>query len=183
MHAGLLGSIGAGPTRAATRVFALDGGTYRERSFVPDRPVYLIHAIGDADTRFAAGYYLDAIAAYREAIANANLVDWQKETHRGDGRVRLTGYALFRIAVASAARASPEAEVTLALDAVITNGKEPLFAEAATAFRRAWQERHDAHEGCVAATAYLKSTPDFLTTIFDYGPANPPPTYTDICPL
>ena len=47
------------------------------------------------------------------------------------------------------------------------------------------QERDGVHGGCVEATRYLADpiARDILKAIFDYGFANPPPSYLDICPL
>ena len=55
VHAGQLQTVGAGPTRATTSVFALSGGHYELASAITDAPVYLYHAIRDADAKFSAG--------------------------------------------------------------------------------------------------------------------------------
>jgi len=180
--AGLRGAASAGPVRASLSVFALKQARFELVSRVADPPVYLFHAIQDADATFDAGDWQGAIAAYRAAIADAKLLDWQKEQGRGDGRGRLTAYALFRVALASAAAGDDPRK---ALDEVILQEKEPVFASVAEAFRRGFKELSGVQQGCVEVNIYL-ATPavaDYIKQVFDYGYANPRRTYREICPL
>ena len=185
VHSGVLGSVGAGPTRGVTAEYRLKDGRYALSSSTPDKPLFLVHAIADADARFDAGDFTAAIAGYEAAIANKALADWQKDQNRGDGRARLTGYALFRIAVAKAAGGATAAEARAAFDRASVEGKEPLFVNTMEAFRRGFQEQGGAHQGCVEATRYLSlaGVPELLKEIFDYGFANPRKAPQDICPL
>ncbi len=182
VRAGTLGSVGAGPTRNTTSVYGVNGGRFARVSATPDKPVYLYHAIEDADALFRAGDFASALKAYRTAIDDATLMDWQKDRGLPPGRPRLTGYALFRIAVATAATG---ADARPAIDDAITNNKEPLFVEAVQAFRRGLQERDGVHGGCVEATRYLSDAvaKEILAQVFEYGFANPKPSYLDVCPL
>jgi hypothetical protein len=183
VHAGTLGSVGAGPTRATLRTYAVKDGVFVEQSATLDPPVYLFHAMLDADAKFDAGDFAGAASAYRSAIADPKLVDWWKESGKGDGRTSLVAYGMFRTAVALAARGAPDVDVTGALDQVITQGKVELFADAASAFRQGWQQDHNTHAGCLAVTQYLKGAQQAVRDMFDYGYGNPRKTYLDICPL
>ena len=175
-----------GPTREVTFSFALKDGVYQFESATPATPTYLYHAIQDADARFLLGDYTGAITAYEAAIADPRLKDWQAEAGRGDGRARLSGYALFRISVATAASGQPEAVVLASFDRVIRDGGA-LFTQVTTAFRGGYLDQGARpRAGCQEAVAYLRqpSVRPFLDELFDYGPANlPRPAPEDVCPL
>jgi hypothetical protein len=187
-HGARVTTIGAGPTRAVTTTYKYDGKRYREDSVKPDPPVYLYHAIVDADTKFDGADFAGAIKAYQEAIANRDLKDWKKETGAGDGRAFLEGYALFRIALATGAKGD---DPNVALDAVISRaGQDHTFALAAEKFRQGFQEKKSVHAGCVAATAlfgYANGEGDnaaYIRESFYYGYANvPQKTFDKICPF
>ena len=191
-HAGAVRAAGAGPTRPRTMIYAFDGRRFGQQTEEPDKPVYLFHAIEDADAKFEAarlnsGDWQGAIDAYRLTVGNKDLKDWQQEARGVDGRAGLESYALFRIAVATAASG---ANPTAAIDAVVKEAKDPLFAYAAEQFRQGFLDRMSVHAGCLAATRYLATiTPDadnpaHIHDVFDYGYANlPVRKYTDICPL
>lgn len=186
IHGGKL-DIVAGPTRGVTRVYELSGGRYRLAATEHDPPEYLYHAVLDADALFAAARFEQAIAAYDAIIGASHLRDWKEETGRGEGRRVLEGYALFRIAVATAALGRDPTE---AIDRAIREGKEIVFSIAAQEFRRGFQEHGSVIAGCAAATKYLGTvgdgadTPAYIARILDYGYANQPAkTYQDICRL
>ncbi|MGE5596602.1 MAG: hypothetical protein ACM3S1_11285 [Hyphomicrobiales bacterium] len=187
MHGGRLTAPGAGPTREATFTFTFENGRYAPSSTVYDPPVYLYHAIVDADALFAAGRFAEAIDAYRGAIANTALKDWKEETGvvadgQPSGRDQLASYALFRIAVATAAMGQ---DPTSAFDDAIVQSKEPLFSNATEAFRRGYREVGGVHAGCLEVTRYLsdKAVADYVSSVFNYGYANQPRRYGDICNL
>jgi hypothetical protein len=182
VRAGTLGSVGAGPTRASTTAYALEDGQFQVQSSEPDPPVFLFHAILDADALFDAGEFDGAIAAYGAAIADDELKDWREETGQGAGRPSLEGYALFRIAVATAAAGD---DPTAAIDSVITGSEEPLFAEASLAFRRGYQNGGSVTRGCLEATDYFSSpaAAAILDARFDYGYGNQRKGPADMCPL
>ena len=186
-HGGVVNSVGAGPTRASTVTYAFDGHGFSEKSVQPDPAVYLYNAIQDADTKFDKGDFAGAIAAYRAAIADPTLKDWQKEAKNVDGRSGLVSYALFRIAVATAASGK---DATDAVDTTILEAKDALFRFAAERFRNGLLDRGTVTAGCAAATAYLSITngsadnPAHLREVFDYGYANLPLKQPkDVCPL
>ena len=186
-HGGVVTGPGAGPSRAVTRVYKYSDSRYRLTSETYDPATYLIQAIQDADALFDAGNFSGAIAAYRAAIKDTALRDWQQENDKGNGRAALDSYALLRIAIATAASGDDPGP---AVDAVITDGGEPLFVNAAETFRQGFREKGTLHAGSVAVTNYLSiTTPDSdnparLRAIFDYGYANLPiKTFQDVCPL
>ncbi|MFN0096827.1 MAG: hypothetical protein ACKVVT_18875 [Dehalococcoidia bacterium] len=186
VHTGALTSAGAGPTRPATVTFTYQEGAYRATNIAPDAPVFLIHAILDADKLFEAGKFDAAQAAYKAAVADSRLKDWQAESGKAPGRPALVGYALFRVSLAAAAAGAPQPEARAAFDAVFTGSTDPLFHNVVETFRRGYLESNGGvRAGCTEVTRYLLQ-PDvtpFLREAFDYGFANPRRTATDICPL
>jgi hypothetical protein len=186
VRGGKMTAPGAGPTRPVSTTYQLNAGRYRVAARSPAVPEYLYHAVLDADALFDLARFDDAVAAYRAALANPALKDWRTETGKGDGRAELGGYALLRIAIATAAA---NGDPTAALDAAIQASREPLWVGAAEEFRRGFQDRSGVHSGCVAVTNYLtKVTPTadnaaYVKAMFEYGFANPGKTYRDICPL
>jgi len=183
VHGGVINSVGAGPQRAATTAYAFDGVRWSVKSVVPDKAVYLFHAVQDADELFDRAKFAEAITAYTAAVDSKTLKDWRQEADGANGRDSLAGYALLRIAVATAALGL---DANKAIDAAIRDGKEPLFANAAQAFRRGLQEGSGVHGGCLEVTQYLGTPgiPEVVRAMFDYGYGNHPiKTYKDICPL
>ncbi|MCL4230583.1 MAG: tetratricopeptide repeat protein [Dehalococcoidia bacterium] len=183
MHGGILNSPGAGPQRAVTVTYVFDGVRWGAKTVVPDEPTYLFHAIRDADAHFAQGKFEEASEAYRAAIESKELRDWRAEMSLPGGRDELVAYALFRIAVAVAARGQDPSK---AVDAVIRDGKSELFVNAAMAFRKGLQDQLSVNAGCLEVTQYLGTPgiPEMIERMFDYGFANHPlKGYRDICPL
>lgn len=186
VHGGSLTTPSAGPGRASTFTYTLADGRFGLASRDPDPPVYLFHAIVDADGLMAAGLLDEAIEGYRAAVEDEALRDWPAEHGRGPGRPALESYALFRIALATAAMGDDPAP---ALDTVITTAPEVVFRNAAEVFRRGFQEGGGVSAGCIEVTRYLATTgpgvdtPRYVARLFDYGYANPQLTYRDICPL
>ncbi len=183
MHGGFITGPGAGPGRASTVTYEVESARFQQRSKVFDPPVYLYHAILDADAKFDSADWPAAIQAYLAAIDNNELKDWRQEANKGEGRTTLDAYALFRIAVATAASGEKPDK---AIDAVILNAKEEIFVNAALAFRKGFQEKGGVHAGCVDATTYLvdPANADYIADRFDYGYANQPrKSGRDMCPL
>lgn len=182
LHGGRVRSMGAGPSRTRTVTYGFDGRRYVVEDTLYEKPEYLYHAILDADALVDAAKYAQAIAAYEAAIANKDLKDWKLESKGEDGRADLTAYALFRIAIVTAADAKSP---TAALDAVIAGTENVLFKRAAQTFRQGFQEGGTVHAGCLSATSYLSSPPNpqTLVEMFDYGTVNPRKSALDICPF
>ncbi len=182
LHGGRVSSLGAGPSRTRTVTYAFNGSRYAADATEYEKPEFLYHAIVDADRLVDETRYAEAIAAYQAAIANTALKDWKMEAKAEDGRSDLTAYALFRVAIVTAADAKSP---TAALDAVISGTESLLFKRAAQTFRQGMQEGGTVHAGCLAATSYLSSPPNPQTLIemFDYGTLNPRKSALDICPF
>ncbi len=182
LRGGRLSSLGAGPSRARTVTYGFDGTRYAEATVEYDPPEYLYHAVLDADALFDAERWAEAIAGYKAAIVSPVLKDWKYEALGQNGRAELYGYALFRVAVATAAAGE---NPTSALDEVIVSSQDELFKKLASAFRQGYQQGGSPREGCLAVTSYLATppVPDVVGEMFNYGTANPRKTTLDICDL
>lgn len=188
LHGGKLTAPGAGPPRAGDFRYAFNGSRYALQATDWDQPEYLYHAIIEADRLLEEeGAFAAAIAAYRSAIDSPELKDWKADDPNRNpalpsGREQLVGYALFRIAIATAASGQDPA---LAIDAVIAQSAEVLFAYAAEAFRHGYRDVGTVRAGCLEVTRYLNSAngPQYVAELFDYGYANPRKAPGDICPL
>ena len=182
MRGGRRTSLGAGPSRARTVTYGFDGTRYAETAVEHDDPEYLIHAILDADALLELERFPEAIAAYRGAIESPSLKDWKYEAEGHNGRAELYSYALFRIAIATAADGQAP---TSALDEVLMLAQDELFQLLADAFRRGYQGGGPVREGCLQVTSYLATppVPDRIDEMFDYGTGNPSKETTDICPF
>lgn len=181
----------AGPTRIATHIYALENGRFSRESLELDPPEFLYHAVLEADAAFAAarnatGSWSDAIASYEAIIEDGELRDWKAENGQPAGRAALEGYALFRIAVATAASGE---DPTPAIDRTILESAEQVFVTGAEEFRRGYQDGLGVSRACNQATAYFSTirdgydTPGYIAQLFDYGYENPRKTYLDLCPL
>lgn len=187
MHGGKVSGSGAGPSRASTFTYRLRAGRFELAAQRADPPEYLFHAIQDADAKFDAGEFAAAIEAYESVIADPALKDWRTESGEPPGRPALEGYALFRIAVATAAMGFDPAG---AVDRTIERSQEPLFTLGIETFRRGYQERHSVRDGCMAATTYFTTVtpesdvPAYIRAMFFYGYANlPVKGPAGLCPL
>ncbi|MGD9932481.1 MAG: hypothetical protein AB7T37_02090 [Dehalococcoidia bacterium] len=182
VRAGVLGSVGAGPTRMTKSTFKLASSAFVLVAAMPDPPTYLFHAALDADALFDAGKFAPAITAYEALIDTASLKDWQEELGQRPGRGTLESYARFRIAVATAAMGG---DPTAAIDAVITDADDALFVEGIQAFRRGFQQAGSVTAACLEATRYFSTlvAARLIDERFDYGYGNPRKKATDICPL
>ncbi|MEX0781820.1 MAG: hypothetical protein WD557_04155 [Dehalococcoidia bacterium] len=182
LRGGHLTSLGAGPSRARTVTYRFDGARYAVTDAKQDSPEYLYHAILDADALFQLEQFPEAIAAYRGAIDSPTLKDWKYEDEGHNGRAELYAYALFRIAIATAAEGQ---NPTTALDQVIMAAQDELFERMAVAFRQGYQLGGSPQHGCLQVTSYLATPPlpDRIDEMFDYGTANPGKSTLDICPF
>jgi hypothetical protein len=180
LRGGHLTSLGAGPSRSRTVTYRFDGARYAVAEVEQDPPEYLYHAILDADALFDLESFPAAIAAYRAAIDNPALKDWKFETELHNGRAELYSYALFRIALATAAQGESP---TAALDDVIVGAEDALFQRLADVFRQGYQQGGTPTQGCLAVTSYLATPPlpDRIEEMFDYGTGNPKKNTLDIC--
>ncbi len=178
MHGGTIGSVGAGPQRTRTDVYAWDGAHYTLAETTYDPTTYLYLRLRDADDEFAAGRYLEAADLYRSALDDTTLDLWNP-----DERAELDPYALFRIALSLLAAGQPPADALAALDAAVADYPGTYHGALAQTFRDSYVARGDLPAACQAARDYAAANLDTFYAIWDYGYANPEFDLVLLCPL
>lgn len=178
MHGGTIGSVGAGPQRTRTEVYAWDGDHYALAETTYDPTNFLYLRLRDADDEFAAGRYLKAADLYRDALDDTTLDLWNP-----DERAELDPYALFRIGLSLLAAGEPPADALAALDAAVAGYPGTYHGALAETFRDSYLARGDIPAACQAARDYAAANLDVFTAIWDYGYANPAFDLVLLCPL
>lgn len=179
VRGGTVSSAGAGPQRAAARVISWGGLRFFDRE-QPDPPVFLFHAIVDADRLYAASDYSAARGAYLRAAADSALRDWKAEAGQPPGRAELASYAVLRAAVAALKDGDSAGGLALLRTAAADAGRT-LHARAAATYEVAIGGGSAPPEACAAAEAVLDGARAEFARIWDYGFANPEHAISEVC--
>jgi hypothetical protein len=173
------GSVGAGPQRQQTQVWAWNGTAYALKSTTPAPPVFLYHAVKDADALFAAGKYSDAEAAYLATVGNNDLKVWNPD---GNERNELEAYALFRAALAELMSGGDRAKANgyLARGNAYTG---TLNRQLAGAFEAGFAAKGEVSVGCSAVREDVQANVAEYTQFWDFGYGNPPFDPNTVCPF
>lgn len=177
------GSVGAGPQRSVTWVFAYnpESGLWEKAEEIPGEALFRIHALYDADRAAREGEIRQAIALYERVIGDAALQDWQDPQAERDS---LAAYARYRLVVLYSLEGA-EAFARAAFDeleqAFPAGNPRRAYVELARAFLDAYSEGGQA-AGCEAARAYAREhAPAVLGPISNFGYTNREYTEEDIC--
>ena len=179
LRGGVVEAPGAGPQRPMRRTLSWGG----LRFFVDDRldpPVYLIHAIVDADALFASGDLAGARERYEQAAADTTLADWQAESGLQTGRDELVPYALFRAGLA-ALRRGDSASATELLDRAFKRHQRSLHGLAAATYLATLNQGGTEAEACDLVETFLLTRASEFARIWDYGYANPEHSISGFC--
>lgn len=175
---GTIRSVGAGPPRDRTDTWAWDGSAFKLASSVPAKPVFLYHAITDADALFDAGKFPEAEAAYLAAMDDAELVVWTKDNERDE----LTAWALFRAGVAEVLGAGDSGKAQEYLDrGNALSGT--LNHQLAGSFSAAYAAKGSASIGCSAARDDVSANLAEYEAFWDFGYGNPKFDPAKVCPF
>ena len=179
---GQIGSVGAGPQRAATETWSYDGAVYARTNTAVEPPVYRIHALHDADAAFRRKDYARAGELYERAAADPNLKAWEGSAPLRDEDKVLGAFARFRqIELAAAqgdAAAAKAAYEALAISAPEGSPGE-TYAKLAEAFYAVFGSSGDYAQSCAAAVRFaekaantyiLLGTQTFGYANYDYQP-------------
>jgi hypothetical protein len=178
LHGGSIGSVGAGPTRTRTELYAWNGQQYVLVQTILDPSEFLYHNVLDADDAFFAGDLVLALDRYTRALQNVSLLQW-KENERAE----MDPYLHFRITLTYMAQGGASAEAAQSLDAAINSYPGSLHGEMARAFRDAWQPAGDTTAGCRAADAYVQANLDAFQEFWYFGYGNREFDPGRMCPL
>ncbi len=180
-----LGSAGAGPYRARTRVWAWDPvrQAFAVTGEVEAPAHFRIHVLLDADQAARAGDWAKAVALYYQVITDNSLADWVDPAAE---RANLAAYATFRTLLARLAQGDlGDAQVDYGL---LQNGYPAGapgggFSELGSAFWKEYELSGDAGRACAAARAFAVSHPDQVLRPLYFGYANPTYSAADLCPI
>ncbi len=186
VHGGVIGSVGAGPQRAWTEIWASPGGApYTRISQVYDPSNCLYHTVLDANAAFLSGRsdrFAQAITLYRKALEAPTLVAcWWRPNELEELRI----FSAFRLAMAYAYQgdvANAEATVT----ALLSAHPGAVYAQIADIWWTAYQPTQDMTAACAAVNAFVTGPPphpEAYEMLADYGYANPTFTAADVCPI
>jgi hypothetical protein len=179
LYGGEIGSVGAGPQRKRTEVWAWDGAAYTLRSTTFDKPAYLYHAIIDADALFAASKYAEAAAAYVAAVDDTQLRLWMSDRNE---RNELEAYALFRAGLAELA-GDGDRDRANALLARANAYAGTLNHQLAGSFEAAFAAKGNISLGCAAVRDDIAPNLAEYTAFWDFGYGNPPFNADAVCPF
>jgi hypothetical protein len=186
VHGGVIGSVGAGPQRAWTEIWASpEGAPYTRVSQVYDPSNCLYHTVLDANTALLNGrsdQFAQAITLYRKAIEDPTLVAcWSRPNELEELRT----FSTFRLALAYAYQgdqANAEATVT----ELSNRYPGAIYTQIADIWWTAYRPTEDMRAACAAVNAFVAgppSHPEAYEMLADYGYANPTFTAADICPI
>lgn len=178
LHGGEIGSVGAGPQRAWTEIWAsLEGQPYVlvDRTYDPSNCLY--HHVLDANDLLSKGEYADAALAYQDIVENTTL---EACGDRPNELNELREFAWFRWALALAYDGQPAAagQTVAALTQSMPGG---FYAPVANIWWSAYGTAQDASAACAVVRAYAQSKPDVWKILADFGYANPTFSASDVC--
>jgi hypothetical protein len=178
LHGGSIGSVGAGPTRTRTELYAWNGRQYVLAQTILDPSDFLYHNVLDGDDAFFAGDLYLALDRYTRALENVSLLQW-----KDNERAEMDPYLHFRITLTYMALGGASTEAAQSLDAAINSYPGSLHGEMARAFRDGWQPAGDTTAGCRAADAYVQANLNAFQEFWYFGYGNPEFDPGRMCPL
>ncbi len=182
LEGGIINSLGAGPQRKRTEVWASPGGApYTLLRQVTASSPCLYHAILDAEEVLVEQADLETAARlFEDAFTDTDLeACWV----RANEVEELRSFALFRLALIAAAQEDLDTAAALVAQLQDTYPLQP-FTPVAELWLETLQERGDLGAACQAVVRYATTEDDrAVEALADYGYANPSFTAEDLCPL
>lgn len=177
---GTQGSVGAGPQRARTEIWAWNGLAYALRTTRLDKATFLYHAVKDADTLFAAGKYAEAEAAYAAVVGDTSLKVWIEEKHE---RNELESYSLFRAGLAQLLGGGDAAKANGYFDRAKNYHPQTLHDQIAGSFKAGYNAKGSIGIGCAAVRDDIAANLAEYQAFWDFGYGNPPFDADAVCPF
>ena len=181
IHGNTIGSVGAGPQRASTLTYGLEGNRYRLMAVRYDPSDLLYFRIVDAGVALADGNTDEAIQLYTQAVNDQTLVAsgaMMNGMTEGKETEVLRSFARFRLMVAQAVRGDQPAAQAAVQEAAAAGGP---FAPLVQTFWHTYAEAKAVDPACQAVAAYVQNAPDLLDTLNSFGYANPSFAAEDVC--
>lgn len=182
MEGGIYGSVGAGPQRSRTEVWAsIDGLPYSllERTNAASDCLY--HTVLDANEALRKGT-ADSFATAEELYTQAATSQELKACWtRNDELDELRSFSLFRLALTAAYQGMPEVAADV-IDSLATTYPDSIYDQVGQAWLAVYEEENDLDAACTAANQFAADNPAAYEILADYGYANPSFTAGDVCP-
>lgn len=183
LSGGIYGSVGAGPQRSRTEVWAsLEGAPYTllEKAYSASECLY--HTVLDANRAFldAPVNGFDAASLlYTQAAADENLI---KCWVRNDELAELRSFSLFRLALIAGYQGDIKgAAAHLATLSETYPGS--IYDAVGQQWWTAFEANEDAAAACAEVTTYVEENPAAWEMLADYGYTNPSFEAADVCPV
>ncbi len=184
MHGGVIGSIGAGPQRARTEVYAWDGTYYSLSQTTLDPTDILYLWVTEADALFNDGLYGQALALYQQALNDPTLQTWKEPAAMvAPERPELEAYILFRMGLSSFGMSGPNAQGTAYIQQAAADYAGNLHGDLANAFLTSFLAKNDVSLACAAVQGFIASNLNLFEAFWDYGYGNPSFNATAVCPF
>ncbi len=177
------GSVGAGPPRSVTRVWAWDraAGQWAPAGDVLGPSQFRVHVLHDADAAARRGDYEEALLLYGRVITDGTLDEWvQPELEQAN----LGAYARFKSVVMYSLLGQPDFAETVFQEmqrAYPPDIPPHAFTEMAEWFLEAFQTGGEA-AACEAARGYADANEEDILAPLYFGYGNPTYEPEDICP-
>ncbi|MCC9075459.1 LysM peptidoglycan-binding domain-containing protein [Litorilinea aerophila] len=183
LNGGIYGSIGAGPQRSRTEVWAsYQGAPYvlAEKSYSPSECLY--HTVLDANRAFLAGPgegFRQAQALYTQAVEDESLIEcWMRPNELDE----LRSFSLYRLAVLASYQGDAEAAAEY-IEQLGATYPDSVYDQLGQAWLQAYQESADPQAACQVANEYATEHPESWQMLADYGYTNPSFQASDVCPI
>jgi LysM repeat protein len=183
LEGGIYGSVGAGPQRSRTEVWAsLEGAPYSlfEKSYAQSECLY--HTVLDANREFLnapVNGFEAATALYTQAVTDGGLV---KCWVRNDELVELRSFSQFRLAVI--AGYSGDSEGAAAQIAELSEQYPgSIYDEVGQLWLESYETENDAALACDEVVLFAEENSAAWELLADYGYTNPSFEAVDVCPI
>jgi len=180
------GSVGAGPQRSLTRVWAYEPG---EGDWLVSEEIlgasnYRIHALHDAETAADHGDYDRAMVLYQRVREDPTLDDWLDPEVERANLSAFAGYKMMVIHLIRGADNLAEATLKQLREAYPLDSPQSPYVEMANLFWTTYQEQ-GFEEACQQATNYAENNPSGVLDPLGpaaFGYANQEFAPQDMCP-
>jgi len=183
LSGGIYGSVGAGPQRSRTEIWAsVDGAPYQlvEKTYADSECLY--HTVLDANRALLDAPVIGfetATALYETAATDESLM---KCWVRADEMEELRSFSLFRLALIAAYQEDIDtAEARIAELGVTYPGS--IYDDVGQVWLESIAAEGDVAAACEAAAAYVAENSGAWEILADYGYTNPSFGAADVCPV
>jgi LysM repeat protein len=183
LEGGIYGSVGAGPQRSRSEVWAsVEGGPYSLVAKSYSQTSCLYHTVLDANRAFldapSTGFEA-AVALYTEAVEDESLIEcWV----RNDELAELRSFSLFRLAVI-AGYGGDGVNAAAQIAELTAQFPGSIYDEVGQLWLASYEEGGDAAIACEAVTAFAEEDSASWEMLADYGYTNPSFEAVDVCPV